>query len=76
MSGLRWHSWFFGCRSHQSVAAAFFAEFNLNAYESMADARQSLKKYFELYNQSRKHQTLKATPDRVYYESISLPEVA
>jgi hypothetical protein len=30
----------------------------LNAYESMADARQSLKKYFEFYNQSHKHQTL------------------
>ena len=41
-------------------------EVYLNAYESMADARQSLKKYFEFYNQNRKHQTLKATPDQVY----------
>jgi len=53
-----------------------YEEVYLNAYESMADARQSLKKYFEFYNQSRKHQTLKATPDQVYYESISLPEAA
>jgi putative transposase len=53
-----------------------YEEVYLNAYESMADARQSLKKYFEFYNQSRKHQTLKATPDQVYYESIRLPEVA
>jgi putative transposase len=53
-----------------------YEEVYLNAYESMADARQSLKSYFEFYNQSRKHQTLKATPDRVYYESIGLPEVA
>jgi putative transposase len=53
-----------------------YEEVYLNAYESMTDARQSLKKYFEFYNQSRKHQTLKATPDRVYYESISLPEAA
>ena len=53
-----------------------YEEVYLNAYESMAEARQSLKKYFEFYNQKRKHQTLKATPDRVYYESIRLPEVA
>ena len=51
-----------------------YEEVYLNAYESMADARQSLKSYFEFYNQSRKHQTLKATPDQVYYESIRLPE--
>ena len=53
-----------------------YEEVYLNAYESMADARQSLKKYFEFYNQNRKHQTLKATPDQVYYESIRLPEAA
>ena len=53
-----------------------YEEVYLNAYESMTDARQSLKKYFEFYNQNRKHQTLKATPDQVYYESISLPEAA
>jgi len=48
----------------------------LKAYDSMADAKHSLKKYFEFYNQNRKHQTLKATPDQVYYESISLPMAA
>ena len=53
-----------------------YEEVYLNAYESMAEAKQSLKKYFQFYNQERKHQTLKATPDRVYYESIRLPEVA
>ncbi len=53
-----------------------YEEVYLNAYDSMADAKQSLKKYFEFYNQNRKHQTLKATPDRVYYESIRLPEAA
>ena len=51
-----------------------YEEVYLNAYDSMADAKQSLKKYFEFYNQNRKHQTLKATLDRVYYESIRLPE--
>jgi len=53
-----------------------FEEVYLNANESMGGAKQSLKKYFEFYNQNRKHQTLKATPDRVYYESIRLPGVA
>lgn len=51
-----------------------YEEVYLNAYESMTDAKRSLKKYFEFYNQNRKHQTLKATPDQVYYESIGLPE--
>ncbi len=53
-----------------------YEEVYLNAYESMTDAKQSLKKYFEFYNQKRKHQTLKAKPDQVYYESIKLPEAA
>ena len=54
--------------------AVKYEEVYLNAYESMADARQSLKKFFEFYNLNRKHQTLKATPDQVYYKSIRLPE--
>lgn len=53
-----------------------YEEVYLNAYESMAEAKQSLRKYFEFYNLERKHQTLKATPDQVYYKSISLPEAA
>ena len=53
-----------------------YEEVYLTAYESMADAKQSMKRYFQFYNQKRKHQTLKATPDRVYYESIRLPEAA
>jgi putative transposase len=53
-----------------------YEEIYLNAYESMGEAKQSLKKYFNFYNQSRKHQTLKATPDRVYDESIRLAEAA
>lgn len=53
-----------------------YEEVYLNAYESVPEARQSLKKYFEFYNQNRKHQTLKATPDQVYYESIKLLEAA
>ncbi len=50
-----------------------YEEVYLNAYESMADAKQSMKKFFGYYNKKRKHQTLKARPDQVCYESISLP---
>ncbi len=48
----------------------------LKAYDSMADAKESLRCYFEYYNQNRKHQTLKATPDQVYYESVKLAKAA
>ncbi|MDR4519096.1 MAG: hypothetical protein R3E36_00500 [Nitrosomonas sp.] len=44
----------------------------LNAYESASEAKQSLAKYFHFYNENRKHQTLMATPDQVYYESVRL----
>jgi len=47
----------------------------LNAYESMTHARSSLGKWVNYYNQQRKHQTLKATPDQVYYETI-MPLIA
>lgn len=50
-----------------------YEEVYLNAYESASEARQSLTKYFRFYNEKRKHQTLMATPDQVYYESIKLP---
>jgi putative transposase len=53
-----------------------YEEVYLKAYESMSDAKQSLKNYFELYNQQRKHQPLKSKPDQVYDESIRLAEAA
>ena len=52
-----------------------YEEVYLNAYESTSEARHSLMKYFRFYNENRKHQTLKATPNQVYYESIKLPKV-
>jgi len=47
-----------------------YEEVYLNAYESMVHARSSLGKWVSYYNQQRKHQTLKAPPDQVYYEAI------
>lgn len=51
-----------------------YEEVYLNAYESTFEARQSLTKYFRFYNENRKHQTLKTTPDQIYYESVGLPK--
>ena len=68
-----WHDNVFVERLWRSVK---YEEVYLNAYESMSEAKQSLQKYFKFYNQNRKHQTLKAKPDQVYYESIKLPEAA
>lgn len=45
-----------------------YEEVYLKAYESLADARASLKAYFEFYNSERRHQSLdRCTPDSVYY---------
>jgi putative transposase len=53
-----------------------YEEVYLNTYKSMSEAKQSLQKYFKFYNQNRNHQTLKAKPDQVYYESRKQPEAA
>ena len=53
-----------------------YEEVYLNAYEPMANAKRSLKRYFEFYNQKRKHQTVKAKPDQVYDEFITPPAEA
>ena len=49
-----------------------YEEVYLKAYDSVADARQSLEKYFTFYNQKRRHQSLdRQTPDRVYYQQAA-----
>ena len=53
-----------------------YEEVYLHAYESLTQARTGLKKYFQFYNTKRKHQTLKAKPDQVYYADLrSLSQV-
>ena len=47
-----------------------YEEVYLHAYESISEAREGLKRYFQFYNAKRKHQTLEATPDRVYYADL------
>lgn len=44
-----------------------YEEVYLKAYDTVADAKQSLGSYFEFYNTERRHQSLaKQTPDTVY----------
>ena len=43
-----------------------YEEVYLNAYESMCHAKQRLGRWIDFYNQERKHQTLKATPNQKY----------
>jgi len=49
-----------------------YEEVYLHAYESLTQARAGLKKYFQFYNIKRKHQTLNAKPDEVYYADLPL----
>ena len=49
-----------------------YGEVYLRAYDSVADARASLGRYFAFYNTERRHQSLdRRTPDSVYYESAA-----
>ena len=46
-----------------------YEEVYLKAYDTVADAKQSLGRYFDFYNTKRRHQSLeKMTPDEVYYQ--------
>ena len=47
-----------------------YEEVYLHAYESLTQARAGLKNYFQFYNAKRKHQTLNAKPDDVYYADL------
>lgn len=43
-----------------------YEEVYLNAYESMAHAKQRIGRWVDFYNGERKHQTLKSTPNQKY----------
>lgn len=53
-----------------------YEEVYLNAYESMAEARQRISEWIQFYNQERKHQTLGCTPDQMYSGAEPLKKVA
>ena len=48
----------------------------LKAYDSVNEARVSIRKYIDFYNAERKHQTLEKTPDQAYFGIDALPKAA
>jgi len=49
-----------------------YEEMYLNEYRSMEDLKTALKRYFDLHNTERFHQSLEyATPDEIYYSAFS-----
>jgi putative transposase len=54
-----------------------YEEVYLRAYDSVSHARESLTRYFEIYNSKRPHTSLgRRTPDEVYFNLSPLPMVA
>lgn len=53
-----------------------YEEVYLNAYESMAEAKQGIGNWIEYYNHARKHQTLGTTPELMYAGSACLKMAA
>ena len=54
-----------------------YEEVYLKAYETVAEARQSMANYFRFYNRERRHQGLnRQTPDKVYEGSMMWPAAA
>lgn len=57
--------------------AVKYEEVYLRAYASVAEARESLARYFNFYNTSRPHQALDGmTPDLAYFNQGHLPAAA
>ncbi len=54
-----------------------YEEVYLHAYDSVAQAKQGLERYFRFYNQRRPHSSLDGqTPDQVYFNSLSFQPAA
>jgi len=54
-----------------------YEEVYLNAYETVAAAREGIGSYFEFYNRERQHQGLdRKTPDQAYSGDVEWPEAA
>ena len=66
----RWVDHVFVERLWKSVK---YEEVYLHAYDSVAEARQGLQRYFQFYNQRRPHSSLDGqTPNAVYFSSLPL----
>jgi putative transposase len=54
-----------------------YEEVYLHAYDSVADARQGLQRYFSFYNQRRPHRALDGrSPDMVYFAALPQTQAA
>ena len=54
-----------------------YEEVYLHAYDSVAQTKHALQRYFSFYNQRRPHSSLDGkTPDQVYFHSLSLQQAA
>jgi putative transposase len=54
-----------------------YEEVYLHAYDSVAQARQGLQRYFKFYNERRPHSSLDGkTPDSVYFASLLIQQAA
>jgi putative transposase len=54
-----------------------YEEVYLHAYDSVAEVRQGLQRYFSFYNQRRPHSFLDGqTPDMVYFAALPQPQAA
>jgi len=54
-----------------------YEEVYLKAYDSISEARQGLKAYFDFYNRLRRHQSLdRRTPDEVYWTTLPRKKAA
>lgn len=54
-----------------------YEEVYLRAYDTVAEARAGLRKYFGFYDSRRTHQSLdRQTPDQVYFQAHGLREAA
>ena len=70
----RWRDNVFVERLWRSVK---YEEVYLRAYTSVAEARQSIGRYLDVYNTARPHSSLKAqTPDQVYFNRLPEPLAA
>ena len=54
-----------------------YEEVYLHAYETVAEARHGLQRYFKFYNERRPHSSLDGkTPDSVYFASLPIQTAA
>jgi putative transposase len=54
-----------------------YEEVYLHAYDSVAEVRQGLQRYFSFYNQRRPHRALDGrAPDMVYFAALPQPQAA